>query len=105
MHKILLAETRSIALPLVSFTMITHTSDAEDSRREVVRADNADIDNHIAGYSDLIKDAALADQIEHEMGVRQALRIHKKAVFWSMALSAALIVRVANCGNEIAKPY
>jgi hypothetical protein len=68
-------------------------ADTEDTRRTVVRADNADIDNHIAGYSDLIKDAAQADQIEHEMGVRQALRIHKKAVFWSMALSAALIVR------------
>jgi SP family general alpha glucoside:H+ symporter-like MFS transporter len=70
-------------------------ADTEDTHRAVVRADNADIDNHIAGYQDLIKDAAQADQIEHEMGVRQALRIHKKAVFWSMALSAALIVRRA----------
>lgn len=68
-------------------------ADTEDTRRTVVRADNAEIDNHIAGYTDLIKDAAQADQIEHEMGVRQALRIHKKAVMWSMALSAALIVR------------
>ena len=42
MHKILLTETRPITLPLVSFTMVIHTSDAEDSRREVVRADNAD---------------------------------------------------------------
>ncbi|GHJ90283.1 hypothetical protein NliqN6_6685 [Naganishia liquefaciens] len=72
--------------------MVAHTPDAEYSRRQVVRADNAEIDNHIAGYSDLIKDAADADQIEHEMGVRQALRIHKKAVLWSMALSAALIM-------------
>jgi hypothetical protein len=81
--------------------MFAHTPDAEYSRRQVVRADNAEIDNHIAGYSDLIKDAADADQIEHEMGVRQALRIHKKAVLWSMALSAALIVRELECGENV----
>ncbi|KAJ9111204.1 hypothetical protein QFC22_006579 [Naganishia vaughanmartiniae] len=68
------------------------SSEIEDKDVGVVRADNHDIDKHIAGYTDLIKDAAQADQIEHEMGVRQALRIHKKAVFWSMALSSALIM-------------
>jgi hypothetical protein len=72
--------------------MVLASSELEDRQVGVVRADNHDIDKHIAGYADLIKDAAQADQIEHEMGVRQALRIHKKAVFWSMALSSALIV-------------
>ncbi|KAJ9104114.1 hypothetical protein QFC19_004098 [Naganishia cerealis] len=72
--------------------MVLASSELEDKQVGVVRADNHDINNHIAGYSNLIRDAAQADQIEHEMGVRQALRIHKKAVFWSMALSAALIM-------------
>ncbi|KAJ9111217.1 hypothetical protein QFC22_006592 [Naganishia vaughanmartiniae] len=72
--------------------MVLASSEIEDKDVGVVRADNHDIDKHIAGYTDLIKDAAQADQIEHEMGVRQALRIHKKAVFWSMALSSALIM-------------
>ncbi|KAJ9092418.1 hypothetical protein QFC20_007373 [Naganishia adeliensis] len=71
--------------------MTVSAPELEDTQRNVVRVDH-DIDAHIAGYADLIKDAAQADQIEHEMGVRQALRIHKKAVFWSMALSAALIM-------------
>lgn len=76
--------------------MTVSAPELEDTQRNVVRVDH-DIDAHIAGYADLIKDAAQADQIEHEMGVRQALRIHKKAVFWSMALSAALIVCPSSC--------
>lgn len=52
-------------------------------------------------YAHLVKDAATADAAEHDMSVKQAFKIHKKAVFWSMALSAALIVgpRKSFCGR------
>ncbi|KAJ7640618.1 hypothetical protein B0H17DRAFT_960279, partial [Mycena rosella] len=38
------------------------------------------------------RDAAQADYAERNMSVREAFRIHKKAVFWSVVLSAALIM-------------
>lgn len=40
----------------------------------------------------VIKDGAKADKAEHEMTIVEAFRVHKKAIFWSMALSAALIM-------------
>jgi SP family general alpha glucoside:H+ symporter-like MFS transporter len=58
----------------------------------VVRNTNVGLADNIENYSHLVKDAAEADKAEHEMTARQALKIHKKAVFWSMALSAALIM-------------
>jgi SP family general alpha glucoside:H+ symporter-like MFS transporter len=50
--------------------------------------------HHIGDTLDLgtIKDAAQADEIEHKQTLREAFAIHKKAIFWSMALSAALIM-------------
>lgn len=39
-----------------------------------------------------IKGAAYADANEHSETLGQAYRVHKKAIFWSMALSAALIM-------------
>lgn len=36
-----------------------------------------------------IKDAAKADAEEHRMSVWDAFQTHKKAIFWSMALSGA----------------
>lgn len=53
----------------------------------IVRGDNANISHKVENYSHLVKDAATADASEHTMSVREAFRIHKKAVFWSMALS------------------
>jgi SP family general alpha glucoside:H+ symporter-like MFS transporter len=38
---------------------------------------------------DAVKDAALADAQEHSMTLRQAFNAHRKAIFWSMALSGA----------------
>jgi SP family general alpha glucoside:H+ symporter-like MFS transporter len=46
--------------------------------------DNLDVDT--------VKDAAQADAIEHKQTLAQAFAVHKKAIFWSMALSAALIM-------------
>ena len=50
--------------------------------------------HHIGEKLDLntIKDAAQADEIEHKQTLREAFAIHKKAIFWSMALSGALIM-------------
>lgn len=39
-----------------------------------------------------ILDAAQADQVEHKQTIKEAFAVHKKAIFWSMALSAALIM-------------
>lgn len=38
---------------------------------------------------DAVKDAAAADAAEHSMTLKQAFHAHKKAIFWSMALSGA----------------
>ncbi|KAI0699131.1 maltose permease [Cytidiella melzeri] len=39
-----------------------------------------------------LQGAAKADAAEHQASVWEAFRIHKKAIFWSMALSGALIM-------------
>jgi SP family general alpha glucoside:H+ symporter-like MFS transporter len=38
---------------------------------------------------DAVRDAAAADASEHSMTLRQAFNSHRKAIFWSMALSGA----------------
>ncbi|KAG8938943.1 hypothetical protein FRC04_007229 [Tulasnella sp. 424] len=58
---------------------------------DVVVADNAD-DLARKLDADVIKKAAQADAVEHQMTLREAFETHKKAIFWSMALSAALIM-------------
>ena len=46
----------------------------------------------LALETEVIRDAAKADRSEHTMSLKEAFRVHKKAIFWSMALSAALIM-------------
>ncbi|KAG8855056.1 hypothetical protein FRB96_007251 [Tulasnella sp. 330] len=57
---------------------------------DIVVADTAALQHEF--NTKTIKDAASADRAEHDMSLMEAIRIHKKAVFWSMALSAALIM-------------
>ncbi|KAJ7692464.1 maltose permease [Mycena rosella] len=64
----------------------------EDPTAGVLRADNAKLAHDIDNYAQVTRDAAQADYAEHNMSVREAFRIHKKAVFWSVVLSAALIM-------------
>lgn len=61
-----------------------------DSAASKVVADN----HRLAEVIDagIIRDGAKADRVEHNMSLREAFRAHKKAIFWSMALSAALIM-------------
>lgn len=40
----------------------------------------------------IIAEAAAADAKEHSMTIAEGWRSHKKAILWSMALSAALIM-------------
>ncbi|KAH8926173.1 maltose permease [Atractiella rhizophila] len=47
---------------------------------------------HISDSKNVVHDAAEADAAEHRMTLREGFRVHKKAIFWSMALSAALIM-------------
>lgn len=54
---------------------------------DVVVADNDDLARQLDPRT--IKDAAKADAIEHEMTLKEAFHTHKKAIFWSMALSGA----------------
>jgi SP family general alpha glucoside:H+ symporter-like MFS transporter len=52
-------------------------------------------DNHkLAEVIDasIIRDGAKADRAEHNMSLKEAFYAHKKAILWSMALSAALIM-------------
>ncbi|KAG8922049.1 hypothetical protein FRC00_007890 [Tulasnella sp. 408] len=55
---------------------------------DVVVADHAD-DLARKLDADVIKKAAKADAAEHKMTIREAFQTHKKAIFWSMALSGA----------------
>jgi len=67
------------------------------SETDAVLRNETNVVGNPADYAHLVKDAATADAAEHNMSVRQAFKIHKKAVFWSMALSAALIVGAFGC--------
>ncbi|KAJ7101255.1 maltose permease [Mycena belliarum] len=64
----------------------------EDPAAGVLRTDNTRLAADIDNYAEVTRDAAQADYAEHHMGIRDALRIHKKAIMWSMVLSAALIM-------------
>ncbi|KAJ7723507.1 maltose permease [Mycena maculata] len=64
----------------------------EDPSGGVIRADNTRLAQELDNYAEVIHDAAKADYAEHNMSIREAFRIHKKAVFWSILLSAALIM-------------
>lgn len=65
-----------------------------DSIHEVpvtVHADNEKLAKDIHNFKEVVQDAARADEDEHRQGFKEAFRIHKKAVFWSVLLSAALV--------------
>lgn len=64
----------------------------EIEETHVVRADNTRLASAISGYHDLVQDAYKADAAQHKQTIKQSFRIYKKAVFWSMFLSAALIM-------------
>ncbi|GAW00411.1 maltose permease [Lentinula edodes] len=61
-----------------------------DAPENVIVADNNEILRKL--NANTISDAAKADEIEHKMTLREAFKTHKKAIFWSMALSGALIM-------------
>jgi len=54
---------------------------------KLVVADNEDLAHRLDGHT--LKEAASADAVEHQQTLREAFNVHKKAIFWSMALSAA----------------
>lgn len=64
----------------------------EIEETNVVRADNTRLASAISDYHDLVQDASKADAAQHKQSIKQSFRIYKKAVFWSMFLSAALIM-------------
>lgn len=41
---------------------------------------------------DLVRKAQKADQADHALAIREALRKYKRAVIWSLFLSMALVV-------------
>ncbi|KIY70586.1 trehalose transport-related protein [Cylindrobasidium torrendii FP15055 ss-10] len=59
---------------------------------DVVVADNDEILRSGKMDAHAVSDAAKADEAEHKMTLRDAWKSHKKAIFWSMALSGALIM-------------
>ena len=61
-----------------------------DINSGVIVADNSKLVKVLD--ENVIKDGAKADAAEHEMSIREAIRVHKKAILWSMALSGALIM-------------
>jgi SP family general alpha glucoside:H+ symporter-like MFS transporter len=57
---------------------------------DVIVADNDDLARKLDAH--VISDAAKADAAEHKMSLKEAFFVHKKAIFWSMALSGALVI-------------
>ncbi|KAJ7624619.1 maltose permease [Roridomyces roridus] len=64
----------------------------EDEPVVIVHTNNDRLGQDIDNYAEVVKDAARADAAEHTMSIREAFRIHKKAVLWSVLLSAALVM-------------
>ncbi|KAF7313085.1 Maltose permease [Mycena kentingensis (nom. inval.)] len=56
------------------------------------QADTGRLAKDIDNYDEVVKNAAESDAKEHSQTIREAFRIHKRAVFWSVVLSAALIM-------------
>ncbi|KAJ7260368.1 trehalose transport-related protein [Mycena haematopus] len=67
-------------------------ANVEDPSAGVLRADNTKLAHEIENYAEVIHSAAQNDQTEHNQTISEAWAIHKKAVFWSVVLSAALIM-------------
>ncbi|KAF9066480.1 maltose permease [Rhodocollybia butyracea] len=61
-----------------------------DAPSDVVVANNDELLRKLDAT--MVSDAAKADRVEHQMTLREAFKTHKKAIFWSMALSGALIM-------------
>lgn len=51
-----------------------------------------DVKVHDRMDAEVLRDAAAAEAVEHNMTLAQGWRTHKKAILWSMALSGALIM-------------
>jgi SP family general alpha glucoside:H+ symporter-like MFS transporter len=66
--------------------MAPHTHIDPDTA--VIVAEN----DHLAVDEKVISDAAKADDAEHNMSLWDVFQANKRAIFWSMALSAALIM-------------
>lgn len=58
----------------------------DDSKKVFTKAED-DIVRDL-GFA-AVQDAATADAVEHNMTLREAFIAHRKAIFWSMALSGA----------------
>ena len=58
-------------------------------------------------YPNLLQEATLADDAEHEVGLRKAIVKHYPAALWSMFLSTALIMEgydLGSIGSFFAQP-
>lgn len=64
----------------------------EDPRSNVAKADVNKVAQLINHYEDKVSDAANAHEQDKQLHVWDALKKHKKAVFWSMALSTSLVM-------------
>lgn len=72
---------------------MSHSADVPElDSAKTVRADNTRLAAAISDYHHLVQDAAKADAAEHKQTLKESFHIYKKAVFWSMFLSAALIM-------------
>lgn len=58
----------------------------------VTHVDESRLKNDISNYRDVLADAQKADEVEHTISLKDAFRVHKKAIMWSMLLSSALIM-------------
>jgi SP family general alpha glucoside:H+ symporter-like MFS transporter len=58
----------------------------------VAHATAADLDLNDIDTLRLVQQAQEADQADHSLTIRQALRKYRRAVFWAMFLSTTLIM-------------
>lgn len=70
---------------------MNYNNDVEDPQAATVGITREQkIGDNVDGYNE--HDAAVADALEHRQTIREAFFMYKKAIFWSMLLSASLIM-------------
>ncbi|OWZ28479.1 MFS transporter, SP family, general alpha glucoside:H+ symporter [Cryptococcus neoformans Tu259-1] len=71
--------------------------DGKDFDKSIVHLENAGAANS-QQWDQLRLDAMAAEELEHSMGLKQALRVYPKAAFWSFSISLCIVMEGYDIG-------
>lgn len=72
--------------------------DGKDFGKSIVHLENAGAANSQQQWDQLRLDAMAAEELEHSMGLKQALRVYPKAAFWSFSISLCIVMEGYDIG-------